>query len=333
MPVRLFWAMKSVQKAASVVNKPNGFNTAMEYLEKTIALDGLKAEYKTDYARIVSQGNESSAENIKKAEAYIKDAEKAAVSNVQVTVDVGNFKLFEGDFENGFKFIDRATKLRPYFEPQWYQRIDAYDKVAMFFLGKKNYGNYIKYSNRALEIVDEAKEVNKKNLIPFKFSKDASEILERISYTNAMSEINDATSSKRNALVFYNIADLDVNLDGMPDQWTVDEKYNVRVSNDGKVMVVENSEASNISYLKSRALNIKGESLYKVVIELEDSRDVNSISYSLISSKEKMGDLKKEGNTYSIDVFVPKLNNNETYNLILGIKDKLRIKKITVTAI
>jgi hypothetical protein len=254
----------------------------------------------------------------------IQKADGAAKYNMQVLVDVGNYYLTKGLIDKGLSYIDRATSLRPFFNTQWFQRIDAYDKISMYYLQNKDTGNFKKYCERGLAVVNESKEVNRRNLVPFVFADNTVDIIEWDKYV--LDAVNSNKGADRSKLKFYNLPWLDVNSDNIPDQWQAVGEGSVRLEA-GKDSMTADGKAG---FIKSRELKLTEGKTYRIDVELADGAGISVIPFTISDKDASGGELAQIGNTFSMFVMAPKLQAGDKYALKLKVDGKYEIKGVTV---
>lgn len=305
--------------------------TALENLENAISRDKFKIKYKTEYAKLILSKDERTQEEVNKSNKYISDVEKVVKYDAQGAIDAGSYYLSTGEIDRGLKLFDEANMLRPLFPTQWQQRIDAYSKVAMYFLQNNDLKNFVVYADKALKIADEAKEVNKNNLNPFVFTDDTMNLLENLISIKATIAVNKHFGGS--LPVFQNIPWLDIDSNGIPDQWTVIGDAKAKFDLNKDKMIIENIDSDKTCAIQSRKLMLKEGKSYVVQVELVNVSDLKTIPFASTSKSEITGELRPLGNTFSAKVIAGKLEKDDTYVLKLWIKGKYEVKGIIIQEI
>jgi hypothetical protein len=175
-------------------------------------------------------------------------------------------------------------------------------------------------------MIDEAKAVNKANIVPFVFNASTQEYLEKGYYIK-----NDLDNNQVNVnnLVFRSIFEMDIDGDNFPDQWNVSDKDAVKVNIGNGYLSISN-ELKNDSYIFTRDLVFQPDSEYLVEVELVDSQDVKSIPFVITGIKNEVSELSKSNNnTYSAK-FNSSQKVNDKSQLRLYIEDEYKIKSVKI---
>lgn len=324
----LFNSSLSYENLARTALTKNDKSAAIEYFDKAISSDKFNLSNKTEYANLILNKKDRTQAELEKADGYIREAEKVSYYNAQTQISIGSYYLAVGDIDKGLRNFERANELRPLLPEQWQTSLDVYSKVAMYYYQNKDMQNFIKYADGAIKLEDKAKEVNKKNLNPFIFNTETFKILEHLTYIKAALESKMNIDS--NSLVFFNLPQIDIDSNGIPDQWSVigDEKVKFIINKDK--MSVEAVKPGSQSFIQSRGLNLEENKNYIIQVELENSSDIKSIPFSLTANGGLTEILKPEGNIFSAKVTVNKLTEKDAYALKLAVYGRYDIKDITI---
>ncbi len=78
---------------------------------------------------------------------------------------------------------------------------------------------------------------------------------------------------------FYNLPEMDIDGNGVPDQWNNTPSSNFILKNEDKVMRVEKVIAGQYGFIRSRALNLKPNTKYKIDMVLDNEKESPGIQY------------------------------------------------------
>jgi len=155
-------------------------------------------------------------------------------------------------------------------------------------------------------------------------------MLEKLKYIKDMHEKQ--KELRIDKLAFYNMPELDINEDGMPDQWTVNNADEVSIGSSDGNMIIENSNANAWNFIHSRTLELENGKTYRIEVEFENIPVLSTIPYNLVGISEKNGELKpgQDSAIYTSEIAVPgdkKLGNNA---LRIYVKGRYEIKRLNV---
>jgi len=166
----IFTVAQVYADAGAALYSEEKMDEAIENIKKAAAIDPFKAEYKVDYANLVIRKEKVTREEIQDAEKTIKRGLELSQYNLKTLPQITSYYLSTGRIEEGLDIIDRTTKLRPFRPEEWQQRVSAYYSVAMSYFRNRDNDNGLLYTDKTLALIDEAKEINKNNLVPFTFN-------------------------------------------------------------------------------------------------------------------------------------------------------------------
>ncbi len=332
IPFSFMQGLKSAEKAAAF-GKNGNMASAAKYMNNAMKLDPFKPEYKVDYANYLNYLS-SSSKNVTQTEmnysiSQVREAEKMSWYNVDVLNDIAKYYFkVGGDINSGLNVIDRLTALRPLDPGEWQYKADAYLQVAILRAQKGDGQGALNFVNKTLSMIDEAKAVNKRNLEPFIFTDYTQEQIEKAKYIK--DNYNRQESIDVNRIIFYSIPEMDINSDGIPDQWNKNKPSEMQIRNDNGVLVLENTKSGSISFIQSRVLSLQPSKTYKIEAELSDSPGANNIPFALTGVSERNDGLKLSDGIYKAEISTApdfKANNNV---LKLGVTGSYKIKSVRV---
>lgn len=288
----------------------NRIDDAIVNIKMAEAVDNLDPKYKIKFADVLRDNSkqlrdkdvEIYKKKIYEADRMIKEAEKLGRNNADMLLKVGAYYIFRGNFEKGFDYMNRALKLRPFSPEMWQNMLQAQIKVSNYYIENGKKDEAIKIIDRALGIVEEVKEVNRRNLDPFILNDDSTIMLERLKY------IKDYWGTDKlgfaNNVLFYGINDMDVNLDGVPDQWNRIKEVMKLSYIEGK-MIVENVSSDSSGFIYTRELEFeKGK--YRIEIKTGDSKKIKEIFCYLPDITKDKVRMEKSENSFFIDLYIEK---------------------------
>lgn len=332
LPISFVTAKTSYDEAAKALKEKDN-KQALSNIGNAVRMDPFEASYKVDYAGLLlSQKNPVAQADFSEASKNIAKAEKLAQHDTKVLPRIGAFYLQTGNIQKGLEYFDEIVKQRPYNPSDWELKANAYMQVAGLYFQKNDYNNAMNYVDRILNIIDEAKQTNEKNIGEFVFTQGAMEIFERLKYIKD----NLYSQKKINAedIVFYSYPSIDMNSDGLPDQWNVSNKKDVKIIS-GETLRIERISSEENPYIQSRSLNLLPNESYRIEIELDNSIGVKSIPYFIVGVNKNIDQLTQSGNKYVGEITVPE-NYKITEDIIgrdgllLFIKQDMNIKSLLI---
>jgi O-antigen ligase len=238
----------------------------------------------------------------------INDLEKEADNNLNLSSNIASYYFKTGQTEKGLKHLDSAIKQFPFEPALWHSKVDVYFQLMGTHFNNGEHDTAKEYINSGLNIIDEATEVNKRNMNPFIFKEETVALLQKMQFMNDywdQDEISDI-----NKIVHYSIFDLDVNMDGMPDQWSIAdaELVNASITEDNlEIKAIERSLIYSQHYIKLE----KGKT-YQIEVKLKDS--VEYLSYYIVGITPKILPLARDNGKYLAGLLVedePYENGNQ----------------------
>ena len=208
------------------------------------------------------------------------------------------------EVDKGLDAINKAVELRPLFEQEWYVKLNFYYQVTLAYLNNGDTVKAEKYLNTALNALNEAKVKNNSNMFPFVFSYKTQELLEKLTYIKNNFDNDDLNQINR--IMFYSIADMDIDSDNVPDQWKVitPDLVATQVNNSTKF---EKKFADKNGKVQTRTIRFKGGKTYKIELTLENGNDIDRVLY-FVQNYHNMDYeplVKESAGTYSAQISFP----------------------------
>lgn len=239
---------------------------ALKLYKNAVGSDPLNPQYRIKYANFITK-TKGSDEGKSEANKQINAAIKYGSNDPAIVRDIAFYYLANGDNLKGIQFVNRSVALMPLNPAYWQVKVDVYNQIAMLIYKREGPETSRKSFDAALGIIGEARAANARNLFPFKFLDGTSAIIEKDKY---MKDTMDS-ESKINAdgIAFYNFPEMDVDLDGLPDQWAFDKNAaEVQVS-DG-IMSAASLTENAAAAIQSRVLYLSKGKTYRIEMELDE---------------------------------------------------------------
>lgn len=256
---------------------------------------------------------------------HMKQIEKKADNNILLSNNLASFYFSTGQIEKGIEYLNKSLELFPFEPSLWYSKIRVYFQLMSQYYNNNDYENAQKYLDLGLDVIDESKGANVRNMNPFVFSSNTMELLQKMDYMkdywgkDELTHIND--------IIHYTIPDMDIDMDQIPDQWiSSDINYiNVTASIEGIYVNVE----SGIQYIRTRNL-LKFERGKTYIIEVELNKPVDVVYYELaqitgITAFQQVGDDK-----YRAEVTVENEPNEDGNQLRIYLDSDNVLEQISV---
>jgi len=278
-----------------------------------------------------------SQQEFDKAFELIIEAEKDSRYNADSLTKIGAFYLSVGYIDKGLEVINSAAWLKPLLPESWETVINAYSSVIDYFVNNNDLGNAYKYIDSISTVLEEAKLANTYSLNPFVLEdpsvmekiEEFKFIRENLDYKKDESIDGEGISLVRDTLVFLNYPDMDLNSDGVPDQWTIQDPASTKISVDNENMVVDNT-ITGYGRIVSRKLNLEAGKNYTVEVKVANGETIEKIDYSLSGVSNASGVMVKSMNTFTADISVPSDFTSGSNKLVLGIPGKAVITDIKI---
>jgi len=327
VPVMLTVA-KAYGSSGSKAVQARKMDDAAECFRKATAWDPFSAEYKISHANILLGKKKVSQQDLAEANRQVEAAEVLARYDVRLIPEIGSYYLSIGNIEKGLEFFDRAIELRPFRPEEWQNKISAYYEVAMLYFGRKNNKTAMDYVDKALAIINEAKSTNERNLNPFVFNRSTSEMLEKLKYIKDNAE--KGGKIKIDEVVFYGMPEMDINSDGVPDQWTLSAPDQVKISVKDSNITVENTLVAKLPYIQSRQLELEPGKKYSIRLELTEAYKPDAIAFMVTGVMSGPANLERIGDVYTAEITTSADSSNSKHSLLLFVNKSFEFKNVLV---
>jgi len=317
----------------------NNIEEAIENINKAINLDGYNEKYVLGFAPLTArpdikagladllfmkndilQKKEKNGEKIPESEQQLLQRQlnevnskimklgKKAENNLSLSNNIASFCLRTSQIDKGLEYLNNSISLFPLEPVLWHTKIDIYYQLMGNHFNAQDYENTVKYIESALSVIDEAEEANKRNMNPFIFDSGTAGLLEKMQFINdQINNLNELRSI--NEIVHYTIPYMDVNLDGVPDQWRINDTALLNAAADNEGIKIK---ASGRAYIYTQYYpKFKQGKTYRIEVQLKEPVDYLAYYISGIKSRTK---LKQQGNKYFAEFLVenePDKNGNQ----------------------
>lgn len=331
-----FFIASSLAKQSFENLQNNNIEAAINKMEKAIILDRYNEKYilghnpipnrpdiKTGLTDILFMKNEKikkaqeNGENISeydlsllqkqfsKAALYIKEIEKKAQNNLSLTSDLASFCFKTGEIDKGIDYLNAAISYFPFEPSLWHSKVNVYYQLMKEYFNNEDYEKAKEYLLKGLNVIDEAKKINKKNINPFVFNQNTVELLQIMKFMQDNWDSDEIYNV--NEVIHYSIFSLDINLDDLPDQWQVyyGRYQSVITTKEGNFEI--DTQVSTSLFTRYPINLEKGETY---IIEIQLSNPIENLYYYIpnvvnLSSLERVvgnyyrAEFKVEGDTNS----------------------------------
>ena len=327
-PVSLAMATNYGSQAGVAIT--NGDNaSALKLLKYAMQADPFDPKYKVDYSRLLLSGSGANTQrNLLEASKVIGEAEKLTKYDADICVGLGSFYFNTGNIEKGLYWVNKSLDLLPMNPEIWQSKADVCMQLASMYYQKGDSVNTAKFVDEALKVINDATEVNKRNMVPFKLTPLTDEMLARAVYLKEVVKYQKGFNIS--SITFFNMPNLDVNHDSIPDQWLADNKSEVSFEVKNSIMTVQSTVPDKTVYVSSRKLGLTAGKQYRVEVELENVQNIKSIPFMLTGVSDKTNELRLQGNVYVASIAVPAEFTAGDNLLKLGINGKYEIKSVKV---
>lgn len=324
-PVRFELARGYAESGIMAFNRQQT-TEAFKHYEKALSADSLNPENLVNHAKLLAAKEGATPDVIEQSADQIRKAEGMSYHNADLLSQIVNYYLGIRDYENAARVAERVIELRPFNPVSWQDKVSACYEAVIYHSGQSDLDTVRDYIGKGLKIIDEATEVNRRNENPFIFNDKTMEMLEKLKY------IEDKLKSEQliqpSKVVFYNIPTMDIDGDGIPDQWIW--SYNTSVNSRGDYITTERIGKDEWGIIQTKRLTLEAGVRYTIQITLENAEDINSIPFIITGLHDKAEQLISEEEVFDADFSVPENFNAEDNLLSLYITDKYIIKDVVM---
>lgn len=224
--------------------------------------------------------------------------EEESKNNQTLSANLAGFYFQMGNNEKGIEHLNHTIKLSPFEPSLWHSKVKLYFDLARFFYNQADDESAKKYLAQGVNIIQEAMEVNRRNMDPFMFSEKTVEILQYINFMYDYYERQEM--NKINEMVHYTIPNLDINLDKVPDQWKSGDNKLVQMTASEQGIYIHVNDSSYI-YID----NIVFEKGKTYLIKVKMDRPVENMTFDIAGLTEMNTVFNAEGdNMYTAEVLI-----------------------------
>jgi len=316
------------ERSISEYEKGN-ISASINNMKKAQFFSPFTPEYKIDLANLIVNSENVTESDLEYANGIIAKAQKMVSKNSNLLATVGAYKTSIGEIQEGIKLFEKAAKLRPFRPEEWQQLANAYFSAYVAYIYNNDYINANSYINKTINLIYDAKDVNRRNLNPFTFNTETSEIIEKTKYL--ADNLGKGKNINLSSIWFYSVMEMDVNDNLIPDQWEYTNRNDVSIKYDQGSLIVKNMKESGAGILESRHINFEPGRTYVIEMELNNSEDIEKISYYITGMNTKYEPIKKTGEKYYSYFSVPEDYKPSTRNTLrLNINDVIEIKSLVI---
>lgn len=328
IPVNLIYASSCSDKSTREMEAKK-YDQALEYIKKASSSDFLNADYKIKYANILLSKESITKEEYNNAVKLIEEAKKLNKYSPSVAENLSVFYLRMSEVEKGLAEIDRAVELRPFLDQEWALKIDFYYQVVMAYLNNQDFSTAEKYLDKVLKVIEEVKLKNTENMKPFVFTEKAQEQLERLVYVK--DNIGNLEIGEVNKVKFYSINEMDLNNDGISDQWVNIDPERSEFSIENGVFIAKLKNKDKGSLFQTRFIDFEAGKKYKLELVLENGEEVNDLYFFFPGYHNTFELLKKTADgIFEGEVILPSDYNTKDNYVKFSIMQRLEIKRLTI---
>ncbi|UZQ85764.1 hypothetical protein ODU73_000130 [Thermoclostridium stercorarium] len=223
-------------------------------------------------------------------------------------------------------YLDAAISYFPFEPSLWHLKVELYYRLMKEYFNNEEYDKAKDYLLKGLSVIDEAKNVNKWNMNPFVFNDNTIKLLQTMRYmldnwnTDGIFDVNN--------IIHYSMFDLDINMDGIPDQWKMDDDLKSNITNNGELSI----KTADWSYIYTQyPINLEKGKTYRIEVLVETP--VSSISYYITGITQKSLSFINDKNKYFVEFTVEKEQNEEGNLIRIYVKDDCIVKNVLIKEI
>jgi O-antigen ligase/tetratricopeptide (TPR) repeat protein len=262
-----------------------------------------------------------------KAVQYINKLEKKAENNLNLTSNLASYNFKTGETEKGLSYLNSAINLFPFEPSLWHSKVDVYYQLMRNDFNNEEYDKAEEYLLKGLNVINEATEVNRRNMNPFVLNEETIDKLQTMQFIKDYWEQKEYLL-KVNEIEHYTIPYMDVDLDGIPDQWVSNNTELITIEVEDKGLSIQAND-EGFFYTNSRNyLNLEEGKKYSIEVILD--RKVEAISFYISGIKSKTILQANGQNKYIGEFLVEKEPNKNGNQFGLYVGEDCSIKSIIV---
>lgn len=321
-------AINSSDKGYRALNESKA-DLAAAYYENAAELNPFKPEYKLNYSLITVKKGNTTADDMKKAEQWMNEAERLSKYDVSLRPFVADCYYSVGNIPKGIDILESAIKLRPFVAEEWQGFTNICNSAWLYYLQKDNKEQAGAVVDRALNVISSATEANKRNIDPFIFNAATSKDLEQLAYYKDKQNGKELTGTEN--IAFYSIPEMDIDSNGIPDQWNTTPQSEFILKNENSMLKVEKVSATQDSYIQSRLLSLKPNTKYRIDLALEGENGATGVRYLVAGVSTQAENFEWVNGVGSATFSTPEKAENNS--LMLYIDKSYTIKALSITEV
>lgn len=162
--------------------------------------------------------------------------EPKSKNNIYLTINLASYCFSTGQTEKGIEYLNKAIQLCPFDQSLWQSKINLFYQLTVSSFLNNDSESAFNYLEMGLKCIQEAIEINHKNMNPFLFSDVSVDLLQKLKYISDHRYSSETLNLDE--VIHYSLFDMDVNLDKITDQWIVNDKKLLRADIlDGKLKI------------------------------------------------------------------------------------------------
>ena len=209
---------------------------------------------------------------------------------------------------------------------QWFYKANANYALAVNYLKENNNEKALEYVDQIIGMIDEATKVNSANLTPFVFNDDTQKYIEKAVFIKENIDKNVGVED----LVFQSILDMDLNRNGIPDQWSLSNKTALEVKLEDGIFKVKCKKPDENPYIYTRNLDFEPNNVYKIEVKLSNEQDLKPIDFTVLGIWGKLEQENPGTNIYSAEITSPDDLTDKNKLLLLYMNDDYFIEGVRV---
>jgi hypothetical protein len=313
----------------AVINQnQNNATAALNNLSSAISWDSISPKYKADYINFLVRqfGDKLTKNDIVKTNKYAESIEKDGEHDIDIAGKLASYYMGIGNEEKGKHFLDKAIQLGPLRPEVWEQKAVWYYQMALYYTGTGNTAGRDKYLNDILQISNNVKKASQKSMIPFVMSPSTMETIEKV--TLLQDKQNSASQSISARSAFYSIDNIDVDNNGIPDEWNDTNTNDLKLQVEGNKLTAE-AQNGKQGVLQSRKIVLQPGKQYVISVELENYQNIKEIPVTLSGMKDQLK-LVRDGANYTTEFNTQAGAKIDPVSLGIVVNGKYVIKDVRV---
>lgn len=303
--------------------------TASQYFKKASQYNPLETSYQIDYINTLRGSRKPSGSVLASLTKKVDSISRQSQYDMKVSNSVRDFYLTTGNIDKAMDVIDKQISLTPFNPVVWQNKAVSCFQIALQYFEKEDIQHASHYVEEGLKIIQDAKIINNKNIVPFKYNTATIQILQKLQYI--YDHMDKDQSIDLSKIKFYNMKFMDIDVNGVPDQWEeIKAPSTIAISSNGQDIVINNKQADSIQKIGIKLMSLFKGKQYEIDLTLTNSIPVNEIPFNITDSIQ--GKLVRDGNsnTYRAVFDVQDDILSSDIVLYLGVQGEYRIANLSV---